>query len=132
MMKLNLKKVCFIIFPLIALTGAYSFFMSEPALSGFKQTSEHAVSMDGDEAGLNFKVIDDRTIMINNIPSVVKNEYSKNFSANDIPPGAPTGKYLILETSAYIIAMKRHGGNTYIGIVKDLINDGEGNIWWKI
>ena len=38
----------------------------------------------------------------------------------------------MLETSAYIFAMKQSGGNTYIGLIKNLINEGEGKIWWKI
>ncbi|MEQ5590983.1 hypothetical protein ABN347_25200, partial [Klebsiella pneumoniae] len=47
-------------------------------------------------------------------------------------PGAPSGDYLMLETSAYIFAMKQPRGYTYIGLVKNLINEGEGHIWWKI
>ncbi|CAB1229703.1 Uncharacterised protein [Klebsiella quasipneumoniae] len=38
----------------------------------------------------------------------------------------------MLETSAYIFAMKQPRGYTYIGLVKNLINEGEGHIWWKI
>ena len=38
----------------------------------------------------------------------------------------------MLETSAYIFAMKQPRGDTYIGLVKNLINEGEGHIWWKI
>lgn len=106
--------------------------MESSDLSSFKQTSVHAVSMAGEETSVNFQVVDNKTIMINNVPSIVKKEYTKNLSSKEIPPGAPPGKYLILETSAYIIAMKRSGENTYIGVVKDLINEGEGNIWWKI
>lgn len=38
----------------------------------------------------------------------------------------------MLETSAYIFAMKQPRGYTYIGLVKNLINEDEGHIWWKI
>ncbi|KAF0858658.1 hypothetical protein Y888_14670 [Mixta calida B021323] len=38
----------------------------------------------------------------------------------------------MLETNSYIIAMKRSGENTYIGLIKNLVNEGEKNIWWKI
>ncbi|SQC05862.1 putative plasmid transfer protein [Klebsiella pneumoniae] len=34
----------------------------------------------------------------------------------------------MLETSAYIFAMKQPRGYTYIGLVKNLINEGEGHI----
>ncbi|YBD62143.1 hypothetical protein ACCR89_27565 (plasmid) [Klebsiella pneumoniae] len=53
-------------------------------------------------------------------------------SSTEVPPGAPSGDYLMLETSAYIFAMKQPRGYTYIGLVKNLINEGEGHIWWKI
>ncbi|MEG7996260.1 hypothetical protein LAV69_00030 [Klebsiella quasipneumoniae subsp. quasipneumoniae] len=52
--------------------------------------------------------------------------------STEVPPGAPSGDYLMLETSAYIFAMKQPRGYTYIGLVKNLINEGEGHIWWKI
>ena len=38
----------------------------------------------------------------------------------------------MLETSAYIFAMNQPRGYTYIGLVKNLINEDEGHIWWKI
>ena len=38
----------------------------------------------------------------------------------------------MLETSAYIFAMKQPGWYTYICLVKNLINEDEGHIWWKI
>ncbi|HHT1018432.1 TPA: hypothetical protein ACTYAB_005041, partial [Klebsiella pneumoniae] len=110
----------------------YSLTMNKPSLSSFKQNSVHAVSLAGAETSMNFKIVDEKTIMINNIPSVVKKEYIKSLSSTEVPPGAPSGDYLMLETSAYIFAMKQSGGNTYIGLVKDLINEGEGHIWWKI
>jgi hypothetical protein len=62
----------------------------------------------------------------------VKKEHTKSFSSTEVPPGAPSGDYLMLETSAYIFAMKQPRGYTYIGLVKNLINEGEGHIWWKI
>nr|WP_323849573.1 hypothetical protein [Klebsiella pneumoniae] len=110
----------------------YSLTMNKPSLSSFKQNSVHAVSLAGAETSMNFKIVDEKTIMINNIPSIVKKEYIKSLSSTEVPPGAPSGDYLMLETSAYIFAMKQSGGNTYIGLVKDLINEGEGHIWWKI
>ena len=62
----------------------------------------------------------------------VKKEHTKSLSSTGVPPGAPSGDYLMLETSAYIFAMKQPGWYTYIGLVKNLINEGEGHIWWKI
>lgn len=132
MKKVSIKKVSLFIIPCITLLGIYLVTMNKPDLVSFKQDSVHAVSLAGAETSLNFQVVDEKTIMINNIPSVVKKKYNKNLSANEVPPGAPSGNYLMLETSAYIIAMKQSGGNTYIGLVKDLINEGEGNIWWKL
>ncbi|WP_368763517.1 hypothetical protein [Klebsiella variicola] len=96
------------------------------------QKSVHAVSLAGTETNMNFKVVDEKTIMINNVPSIVKKEYTKSLSSTEVPPGAPSGDYLMLETSAYIFAMKQSEGNTYIGLIKNLINEGEGKIWWKI
>ncbi|WP_192906895.1 hypothetical protein [Klebsiella quasipneumoniae] len=96
------------------------------------QKSVHAVSLAGTETNMNFKVVDEKTIMINNVPSIVKKEYTKSLSSTEVPPGAPSGDYLMLETSTYIFAMKQSGGNTYIGLIKNLINEGEGKIWWKI
>ncbi|HBR4718789.1 TPA: hypothetical protein L9W43_005085 [Klebsiella pneumoniae] len=96
------------------------------------QKSVHAVSLAGTETNMNFKVVDEKTIMINNVPSIVKKEYTKSLSSTEVPPGAPSGDYLMLETSAYIFAMKQSGGNTYICLIKNLINEGEGKIWWKI
>ncbi|AOV15303.1 hypothetical protein KAF86_10145 [Klebsiella pneumoniae] len=128
----SIKKVSFFIVPLITLLGIYSLTMNKPSLSSFKQNSVHAASLAGAETSMNFKIVDEKTIMINNIPSIVKKEYIKSLSSTEVPPGAPSGDYLMLETSAYIFAMKQSGGNTYIGLVKDLINEGEGHIWWKI
>lgn len=124
----SIKKVSFFIVPLITLLGIYSLTMNKPSLSSFKQNSVHAVSLAGAETSMNFKIVDEKTIMINNIPSIVKKEYIKSLSSTEVP----SGDYLMLETSAYIFAMKQSGGNTYIGLVKDLINEGEGHIWWKI
>lgn len=59
-------------------------------------------------------------------------DHSINKASTEVPPGAPSGDYLMLETSAYIFAMKQPRGYTYIGLVKNLINEGEGHIWWKI
>lgn len=106
--------------------------MNKPSLSSFIQKSVRAVSLAGTETNMNFKVVDEKTIMINNVPSIVKKEYTKSLSSTEVPPGAPSGDYLMLETSAYIFAMKQSGGNTYIGLIKNLINEGEGKIWWKI
>lgn len=130
--KLNFKKVSFYILPIVCLAVVYSVMMAEPSLLSFKQKSVHAVSLAETETSLNFKIIDKTTILINNIPAVVKNEYTKKLSSGELPPGAPSGSYLILETSVYIIAMKRTGENTYIGVIKDLVNEDEGNRWWKI
>jgi hypothetical protein len=132
MKKVSIKKVSLFIVPFITLPGIYSLTMNKPDLVSFRQNSVHAVSLAGAETSLNFQIVDEKTIMINNIPSVVKKEYNKSLEINEVPPGAPSGNYLMLETSAYIIAMKQSGGNTYIGLVKDLINEGEGNIWWKL
>lgn len=132
MRMMMIKKVSLFIVPFITIIGIYSLITHKPDLVSFKQNSVHAVNLDGAETSLNFQVVDEKTIMINSIPSVVKKEYNKKFSANEVPPGAPEGNYLMLETSAYIIAMKQSGGNIYIGLVKDLINEGEGNIWWKL
>ncbi|MBR8554397.1 hypothetical protein DMS87_27920, partial [Klebsiella variicola] len=63
---------------------------------------------------------------------VRKKSYLFNKASTEVPPGAPSGDYLMLETSAYIFAMKQPRGYTYIGLVKNLINEGEGHIWWKI
>ncbi len=128
----SIKKASFFIVPLIILLGIYSQTMNKPSLSSFMQKSVHAVSLAGTETNMNFKVVDEKTIMINNVPSIVKKEYTKNLSSTEVPPGAPSGDYLMLETSAYIFAMKQSGGNTYIGLIKNLINEGEGKIWWKI
>lgn len=128
----SIKKASFFIVPLIILLGIYSFTMKKPSLSSFMQKSVHAVSLAGTETNMNFKVVDEKTIMINNVPSIVKKEYTKSLSSTEVPPGAPSGDYLMLETSAYIFAMKQSGGNTYIGLIKNLINEGEGKIWWKI
>ncbi|HBY6861873.1 TPA: hypothetical protein MI529_25675 [Klebsiella pneumoniae] len=128
----SIKKASFFIVPLIILLGIYSQTMNKPSLSSFMQKSVHAVSMAGTETNMNFKVVDEKTIMINNVPSIVKKEYTKSLSSTEVPPGAPSGDYLMLETSAYIFAMKQSGGNTYIGLIKNLINEGEGKIWWKI
>lgn len=128
----SIKKASFFIVPLIILLGIYSLTMNKPSLSSFMQKSVHAVSLAGTETNMNFKVVDEKTIMINNVPSIVKKEYTKSLSSTEVPPGAPSGDYLMLETSAYIFAMKQSGGNTYIGLIKNLINEGEGNIWWKI
>ncbi|HBY9717383.1 TPA: hypothetical protein MJA52_004409 [Klebsiella aerogenes] len=129
---MSIKKVSFFIVPLIILLGIYSLTMNKPSLSSFMQKSVHAVSLAGTETSMNFKVVDEKTIMINNVPSIVKKEYTKILSSSEIPPGAPSGDYLMLETSAYIFAMKQSGGNTYIGLIKNLLNEGEGKIWWKI
>lgn len=128
----SIKKASFFIVPLIILLGIYSQTMNKPSLSNFMQKSVHAVSLAGTETNMNFKVVDEKTIMINNVPSIVKKEYTKSLSSTEVPPGAPSGDYLMLETSAYIFAMKQSGGNTYIGLIKNLINEGEGKIWWKI
>ncbi len=128
----SIKKASFFIVPLIILLGIYSQTMNKPSLSSFMQKSVHAVSLAGTETNMNFKVVDENTIMINNVPSIVKKEYTKSLSSTEVPPGAPSGDYLMLETSAYIFAMKQSGGNTYIGLIKNLINEGEGKIWWKI
>ena len=128
----SIKKASFFIVPLIILLGIYSQTMNTPSLSSFMQKSVHAVSLAGTETNMNFKVVDEKTIMINNVPSIVKKEYTKSLSSTEVPPGAPSGDYLMLETSAYIFAMKQSGGNTYIGLIKNLINEGEGKIWWKI
>ncbi len=128
----SIKKASFFIVPLIILLGIYSQTMNKPSLSSFMQKSVHAVSMAGTETNMNFKVVDEKTIMINNVPSIVKKEYTKSLSSTEVPPGAPSGDYLMLETSAYIFAMKQSGGNTYIGLIKNLINEGEGKTWWKI
>ncbi|MCD6945023.1 hypothetical protein LTW04_17660 [Escherichia coli] len=128
----SIKKASFFIVPLIILLGIYSQTMNKPSLSSFMQKSVHAVSLAGTETNMSFKVVDEKTIMINNVPSIVKKEYTKSFSSTEVPPGAPSGDYLMLETSAYIFAMKQSGGNTYIGLIKNLINEGEGKIWWKI
>lgn len=128
----SIKKASFFIVPLIILLGIYSQTMNKPSLSSFMQKSVHAVSLAGTETNMNFKVVDEKTIMINNVPSIVKKEYTKSLSSPEVPPGAPSGDYLMLETSAYIFAMKQSGGNTYIGLIKNLINEGEGKIWWKI
>ncbi len=128
----SIKKASFFIVPLIILLGIYSLTMNKPSLSSFMQKSVHAVSLAGTETNMNFKVVDEKTIMINNVPSIVKKEYTKSLSSTEVPPGAPSGDYLMLETSAYIFAMKQSGGNTYIGLIKNLINEGEGKIWWKI
>ncbi|HFQ6995297.1 MULTISPECIES: hypothetical protein [Enterobacteriaceae] len=128
----SIKKASFFIVPLIILLGIYSQTMNKPSLSSFMQKSVHAVSLAGTETNMNFKVVDEKTIMINNVPSIVKKEYTKSLSSTEVPPGAPSGDYLMLETSAYIFAMKQSGGNTYIGLIKNLINEGEGKIWWKI
>ncbi len=128
----NIKKASFFIVPLIILLGIYSQTMNKPSLSSFMQKSVHAVSLAGTETNMNFKVVDEKTIMINNVPSIVKKEYTKSLSSTEVPPGAPSGDYLMLETSAYIFAMKQSEGNTYIGLIKNLINEGEGKIWWKI
>ncbi|HFO1928377.1 MULTISPECIES: hypothetical protein [Klebsiella] len=132
MTMVSIKKASFFIVPLIILLGIYSQTMNKPSLSSFMQKSVHAVSLAGTETNMNFKVVDEKTIMINNIPSIVKKEYTKSLSSTEVPPGAPSGDYLMLETSAYIFAMKQSGGNTYIGLIKNLINEGEGKIWWKI
>ncbi|HAI9595334.1 hypothetical protein GQR74_28455 (plasmid) [Klebsiella pneumoniae] len=129
---MSIKKASFFIVPLIILLGIYSQTMNKPSLSSFMQKSVHAVSLAGTETNMNFKVVDEKTIMINNVPSIVKKEYTKSLSSTEVPPGAPSGDYLMLETSAYIFAMKQSGGNTYIGLIKNLINEGEGKIWWKI
>ena len=128
----SIKKASFFIVPLIILLSIYSQTMNKPSLSSFMQKSVHAVSLAGTETNMNFKVVDEKTIMINNVPSIVKKEYTKSLSSTEVPPGAPSGDYLMLETSAYIFAMKQSGGNTYIGLIKNLINEGEGKIWWKI
>ncbi len=128
----SIKKASFFIVPLIILLGIYSLTMNKPSLSSFMQKSVHAVSLAGTETNMNFKVVDEKTIMINNVPLIVKKEYTKSLSSTEVPPGAPSGDYLMLETSAYIFAMKQSGGNTYIGLIKNLINEGEGKIWWKI
>ena len=128
----SIKKASFFIVPLIILLGIYSQTMNKPSLSSFRQKSVHAVSLAGTETNMNFKVVDEKTIMINNVPSLVKEGYTKSLSSTEVPPGAPSGDYLMLETSAYIFAMKQSGGNTYIGLIKNLINEGEGKIWWKI
>lgn len=128
----SIKKASFFIVPLIILLGIYSQTMNKPSLSSFMQKSVHAVSLAGTETNMNFKVVDEKTIMINNVPSIVKKEYTKSLSSTEVPPGAPSGDYLMLETSAYIFAIKQSGGNTYIGLIKNLINEGEGKIWWKI
>ncbi|RLZ84601.1 hypothetical protein EA160_26770 [Klebsiella pneumoniae] len=128
----SIKNASFFIVPLIILLGIYSQTMNKPSLSSFMQKSVHAVSMAGTETNMNFKVVDEKTIMINNVPSIVKKEYTKSLSSTEVPPGAPSGDYLMLETSAYIFAMKQSGGNTYIGLIKNLINEGEGKTWWKI
>lgn len=128
----SIKKASFFIVTLIILLGIYSQTMNKPSLSSFMQKSVHAVSLAGTETNMNFKVVDEKTIMINNVPSIVKKEYTKSLSSTEVPPGAPSGDYLMLETSAYIFAMKQSGGNTYIGLIKNLINEGEGKIWWKI
>ncbi|EIX9200977.1 MULTISPECIES: hypothetical protein [Klebsiella/Raoultella group] len=132
MTMVSIKKASFFIVPLIILLGIYSQTMNKPSLSSFMQKSVHAVSLAGTETNMNFKVVDEKTIMINNVPSIVKKEYTKSLSSTEVPPGAPSGDYLMLETSAYIFAMKQSGGNTYIGLIKNLINEGEGKIWWKI
>ncbi|EIC1059056.1 hypothetical protein K9686_004022 [Escherichia coli] len=132
MTMVSIKKASFFIVPLIILLGIYSQTMNKPSLSSFMQKSVHAVSLAGTETNMNFKVVDEKTIMINNVPSIVKKEYTKSLSSAEVPPGAPSGDYLMLETSAYIFAMKQSGGNTYIGLIKNLINEGEGKIWWKI
>ncbi|HBQ8857752.1 TPA: hypothetical protein MBN28_005497 [Klebsiella variicola] len=129
---MSIKKASFFIVPLIILLGIYSQTMNKPSLSSFMQKSVHAVSLAGTETNMNFKVVDEKTIMINNVPSIVKKEYTKSLSSTEVPPGVPSGDYLMLETSAYIFAMKQSGGNTYIGLIKNLINEGEGKIWWKI
>lgn len=132
MTMVSIKKASFFIVPLIILLGIYSQTMNKPSLSSFMQKSVHAVSLAGTETNMNFKVVDEKTIMINNVPSIVKKEYTKSLSSTEVPPGAPSGDYLMLETSAYIFAMKQSGGNIYIGLIKNLINEGEGKIWWKI
>ncbi|VUS87555.1 MULTISPECIES: hypothetical protein [Klebsiella] len=132
MTMVSIKKASFFIVPLIILLGIYSQTMNKPSLSSLMQKSVHAVSLAGTETNMNFKVVDEKTIMINNVPSIVKKEYTKSLSSTEVPPGAPSGDYLMLETSAYIFAMKQSGGNTYIGLIKNLINEGEGKIWWKI
>lgn len=131
-MKLNLKKVSLFVLPMICLAFIYSLMMAEQSLLSFKQKSVRALSLAGDEASLNFQIVDNKTILINNIPAVVKREYTKKLTSEELPPGAPSGSYLILGTNAYIIAMKRSGENTYIGVLKNLVNEGERNIWWKI
>ncbi|MDF1956418.1 hypothetical protein [Klebsiella pneumoniae] len=74
----SIKKVSFFIVPLITLLGIYSLTMNKPSLSSFKQNSVHAVSLAGAETSMNFKIVDEKTIMINNIPSIVKKEYIKS------------------------------------------------------
>lgn len=106
--------------------------MGEQSLLSFKQKSVRALSLSGDETSLNFQIVDNKTILINNIPAVVKSEYTKKLTTEELPSGAPSGSYLILETNSYIIAVKRSGENTYIGLIKNLVNEGEKNIWWKI
>ncbi|WP_085551587.1 hypothetical protein [Klebsiella quasipneumoniae] len=131
-MKLNLKKVSLFVLPIICLALFYSLLMGEQSLLSFKQKSVRALSLSGDETSLNFQIVDNKTILINNIPAVVKSEYTKKLTTEELPSGAPSGSYLILETNSYIIAVKRSGENTYIGLIKNLVNEGEKNIWWKI
>lgn len=131
-MKLNFKKVSLFVLPIICLAFFYSLLMGEQSLLSFKQKSVRALCLSGDETSLNFQIVDNKTILINNIPAVVKSEYTKKLTTEELPSGAPSGSYLILETNSYIIAMKRSGESTYIGLIKNLVNEGEKNIWWKI
>ncbi|WP_154975239.1 hypothetical protein [Klebsiella grimontii] len=131
-MKLKFKKVSLFVLPIICLAIFYSLMMGEPSLLSFKQKSVHAFSLSGDETSLNFQIVDNKTILINNIPAIVKNEYTKKLTTEELPAGAPSGSYLILETNSYIFAMRRSGESTYIGVIKNLVNEGEKNIWWKI
>ncbi len=72
MKKVSIKIVSLFIIPCITLLGIYLVTMNKPDLVSFKQDSVHAVSLAGAETSLNFQVVDEKTIMINNIPSVVK------------------------------------------------------------
>ncbi|ENO4242564.1 hypothetical protein ACBH56_006167, partial [Klebsiella oxytoca] len=102
-MKLNLKKVSLFVLPIICLALFYSLLMGEQSLLSFKQKSVRALSLSGDETSLNFQIVDNKTILINNIPAVVKSEYTKKLTTEELPSGAPSGSYLILETNSYII-----------------------------
>lgn len=88
----SIKKVSFFIVPLITLLSIYSLTMNKPSLSSFKQNSVHAVSLAGAETSMNFKNVDEKTIMINNIPSIVKKEYIKSLSSTEVPPRCSIGR----------------------------------------